>query len=234
MTIHRLLLALLCVLATAASAAAPTPYVAEYEVLRNGSELGRAEVTLRRLDDGDWELLSHTRGTRGLAAIAGIEIRERSQFRVVDGGFETTGYEYRQRGLGSRERSLRVDRANKRIHSADRDRRYELEWRPGTLDRQIVTLAIGDDLAGGASGELAYRVADREEAEEQRYRVAGTESVDVPAGKVEAVRVERLRSDPGRTTTSWLDPRRGYLPVRMVQREAKGDTIEMRLIALRR
>jgi len=52
-----------------------------------------------------------------------------------------------------------------------------------------------------------------------------------PGGALEALRVERVRENPGRTTTSWLAPALGWLPVRIVQREADGETIEMRLLA---
>ncbi|MBS7456732.1 DUF3108 domain-containing protein [Coralloluteibacterium stylophorae] len=230
---RRLTLALAALLAPMlALAAPPGPYRADYEVLRNGSVLGRAEVELAR--DGDaWTLTSHTRGTEGLAALAGADIRERSTLRWRDGRPETTGYRYEQKtAFNTRKRSLEVDAAKGQIVSRDRKDSRTLTWTPGVLDRQLVALALAQDLAAGKR-EVEYQVAERRAVEPQRYRLAGTESVQVPDGRIDAARVERIREgDSGRTTTIWLDPARDYLPVRTVQREKDGETIEMRLVGV--
>lgn len=228
----RAALALLLAFAGATSAAdgargdgLPAPFEHRYEVLRNGSPLGEATIALRQADGDAWEFSTRTRGTRGLAGLAGAAIDEWSEFAWRDGRPELRRYRYRQDvAFRSRERSL-ARTAGDRIDSRDGDRRHELAFEPGTLDRHIVVLAIGADLARGADGELRYRVADRDDVEWHRYRVAGRERV----GALDAVRVERVREKPGRTTTSWLAPALGFAPVRIVQREADGETIEMRL-----
>lgn len=231
----RILYSLILGLAATAAHAAPLQgYTAEYEVLRNGKAVGRAEVRLQALDGGHWELHSHTRGTAGLAALAGVEIDERSRFRWQGDRPETLAYRYRQSGaLRSRERRVEIDFAAGRLLSTDREREYRFDLLPGTLDRQLVTLAIGLDLAAGRHGTLEYRVIDRDEYEMQRYRVAGEERVEVPAGTLRAMRVERVRETPGRSTATWLDPARQHLTVRMLQREPDGDTVEMRLLRVR-
>lgn len=229
----RLALALAALVPLAALAAPPAPFQADYEVLRNGSVLGEAQIRLHEIGDGQWEMSSRTRGTRGIAAMAGADISERSTLRWRDGRPETTGYQYTQKvAFNSRERSLEVDEAGGRILSRDRNDRHTLEYAPGTLDRQIVALALAQDLAQGRDDALEYRVADRGEVETQRFEVTGTEAVQTPAGTIQATRIERVReSGARRSTTLWLDPERGYLPVRSVQRERDGETIEMRLVS---
>ncbi|MFC4727828.1 DUF3108 domain-containing protein [Coralloluteibacterium thermophilus] len=230
-----LLLGLAALAPAAAQASGPAPYEARYEVLRNGSVLGEAQVTLRQTGSDTWELSSHTRGTQGLAAVAGADITERSTFRWSGRGPETTGYRYTQKvAFNSRERSLEVDPAAGRIVSRDRRDEHVLPYTQGVLDRQIVPVALARDLAAGRQ-EVEYPVADRREVETQRFRATGSERVEVPAGSVDATRVERVR-DPGagRSTTIWLDPARDYLPVRSVQRERDGETIEMRLVGVER
>jgi hypothetical protein len=221
------------VLAAPASAAdgardtgAPASFERRYEVLRNGSPLGEATIALRQVEGATWEFSTRTRGTRGLAGLAGASIDEWSEFAWREGRPELLRYRYRQDvAFRTRERSLaRV--GGDRIDSRDGDRRHDLAFEPFTLDRHLVVLAIGADLARGADGELRYRVADRDDVEWHRYRVAGRERV----GTLDAIRVERLRDNPGRTTTSWLAPALGFAPVRIVQREADGETIEMRLL----
>lgn len=221
---------------THAFAASLTPYTAEYEVLRNGERLGHGRVSLRLVEGDRWELLSSTRGTEGLAGLAGAEIVERSTLQVFDGRLETIDYQFRQDiAWKSRERSVRFDSGGGKIVSRDRDREYPFRFERGVLDRQAVVLALAQDLAAGKRGELSYTVVDRDEFGPQRYRVRAEERVQTPAGKLRALRVERVRREArGRTTTSWLGIEQGYLPVRVLQREPDGDSFEMRLISLQR
>ncbi len=214
----------------------PTPYIAEYEVLRNDKPLGQGTVTLKRAGKSRWELLSVTRGTKGLASIAGVEIVEQSKLRWRRGRLETVDYSYRQEAAWrARERSVKVDARNGRIVSRDRDREYPFAFERNVLDRQAVSLAMAQDLAAGKRDELVYTVVDRDEFGPQRYRVEGEETVLTPAGSLRALRVERLRADlRGRATTSWFGIEQGFVPVRIVQREPDGDSFEMRLISLQR
>lgn len=226
----------LVALSVPAFAAPWSPYHAEYEVLRNGKPMGRGEVTLSDHGGDRWELRSVTRGTEGLAGLAGAEILERSTLRVDGDAIETIDYQLRQEmAWKTRERSVSVDAAAGRITSRDRRGEHAFTYEPGVLDRQAVVLGLARDLAAGRSGELIYTMVDRDEFGPERYRVGATETVQVPAGALSAVRVERLRSgSKGRTTVSWLDPARGYVPVRVLQTEPDGDSFEMRLVSLKR
>jgi hypothetical protein len=221
-------------------AAAPVdalhPYRAEYEVLRNGKSIGRAEVNLARGGGDTWELTSHTRGTEGLARMAGAEIVERSTLRLVDGAIETVSYDFRQDAAWrTRERRVEVDAAGGRILSRDRRGDHVFPYQRGVIDRQAVSLVLARDLARGTRGEATYLVVDRDEFGPERYRIGPEETVEVPAGALRAYKVERVRrGGPGRATASWLGAQQGFLPVRMLQTEPDGDSFEMRLVSLRR
>jgi hypothetical protein len=226
------LLGVLVALAPVHATEAPplAPFELHYEVLRNGSPLGEATLSLTELPDGRWRFTSDTRGTRGLASLAGAEIHEQSEFAWRDGLPELQRYRFRQDvAFRTRERSLdRVDGG--RIESTDGRKSWALDFEPGVVDRHAVALALAAAVAAGASGEIRLRVADKASIEPHRYRVAGREPVDTPAGRFAAVRIERVREKPGRTTTSWLAADLGHLPVRTLQREPDGETLEMRLL----
>ena len=70
----------------------------------------------------------------------------------------------------------------------------------------------------------------RERISTQRYAPGARETLSLPAGAIEAIRVDRQRDDAKRTTTSWFAPQKAWLPVQIEQVE-KGDTITMRLAA---
>lgn len=224
-----LAVALVPLLALAAESAPLAPFTLHYEVLRNGKPLGEATLSLTPVEGETWEFLSHTRGTHGLALLAGAEIIERSEFRWHAGRPELLQYSFSQ-DVAFKRKQRAMTRSGARIDSVDGQRTHDLPFEAGVMDRNSVVLAIGADLARGAPDEMRYRVADREAVEWQRYRRAASEQVDTPAGRFDAIRVERIRENPGRTTTTWIAASLGHVPVRSVQREADGEIIEMRLL----
>jgi len=226
-----LLLALLPTLALAM----PAPYTARYEVRRNGDPMGEAVVTLRATGNGRSEFSSTTTGNRGLASIVGANISERSVLRWEAGAPETVSWNYSQKiAMNSRARSLSVDAAGKRMDLRDKDKRFTPPYQPGVIDRHAVTVALMKDLAAGRSGELRYAVPDKNEVQSWRFRTGGSEKLDTPRGPQRVLRVDRIReSGNGRSTTMWLAQDRGFVPVRVLQKEPDGETIEMRLTSLK-
>lgn len=235
MTRHRFfpLAALLALTATPAVAQeALSPYVAEYEVLRSGAVEGRATMSLTAEGGGIWRLEGHTRGTQGLAALAGLRIDETSRFRETAEGLQCVRYDYRQTGLRKRER--RVDCGADGIVSRDHRGEYQFPAQPGVIDQQAVGLALAIDLAAGRRGKLEYQVVDRGELAAQAYRVDGEDTVQVPAGRLRAMKVERIREDARRVTTTWFGIGQGWVPVRILQAESDGMAFELRLVSVRR
>src|SRR5512144_898338 len=96
--------------AGAADSAPIQPFQADYEVLRNGKELGRATLKLRPAGDGTWEFSSQTKGTKGMASLLGVDVVEKSTFRWRDGQPEGLHYSYSQEAaVKSRQRSTEFD-----------------------------------------------------------------------------------------------------------------------------
>lgn len=242
---HRLirsLTALLLLVGSAAACAAPPPptglraFRAEYEVLQDGDALGHGTVTLRDAGGGRWEYISHTRGTEGLAGLAGAEIVERSILRWHGNRLETLEYSFRQEiGWKERERSIQADARTRRIVSRDREKEHSFAFEHDVLDRHAVVLALARDLAAGRRDKLRYTVVDRDELGPQQYRVVGEETITTEAGRLRTLKLERIRSGAGaRSTTSWHGIEQDFLPVRVLQREPDGDTFEMLLTSLQR
>jgi hypothetical protein len=218
----------------AAQAGAPKPYTARYEVLRNGEALGEATIRFAALPNGRYDFSTRTRGNSGMAGLLGVSMDERSILRWHDGRPETVAYNLSQKvGWKDKQRSLTVDAAAGRITSTDKGQDIALPYAAGVLDRHAVSIALMQDLAEGRQGELDYTVAERREVQQHRYRTAGATSVRTPMGTLDAVRVERVRdSGGGRSTEFWLSAAHGYVPVKMLQKEPDGESIEMRIVSL--
>lgn len=232
---RRLLAAACCLFALAAAAAAPAPYRAEYEVRRNGEVLGTASVSFTVAGGGHFELRTLTVGNRGLAALTGARIDERSLIDWRGPQPETRSYAYQQQvAWKSKQRSLAVDPARGRIDSRDGDKAYAPPYETGVLDRHALTVALMADLAAGGGPQFAYRVPQRDGLETHRFRVAAEEHLDTALGRQPTLRVERLRDSPGgRRTTLWLGPAQHFVPLRMLQVEPDGETVEMRIVSIR-
>jgi hypothetical protein len=205
------------------------PFQAEYEVLRNGKELGHATLTLRSAGDGTWEFSSQTQGTRGMAGLLGVDVVEKSTFRWRDGLPEGLHYSYAQEAaVKSRQRSTEFDWQSREAQSRDGKNVWTAPLQTSAMDRNLVTVALMAQLKSG-SRDLAIRVVDKDKVAEQLYVEGAREMLSLPAGRIDAVRVDRQRENNSRSTTSWFAPQRGWLPVQIEQVEKNGETITMRL-----
>lgn len=225
----------LLALSTWAVAAAPKPYHAEYSAMRNDKALGIASVRFSSQAGGRYELVTSTHGTDGLAAIAGVSIEERSVLSWPDDTPETVTYSYRQKmAWKTRTRSISVDAQAGRIVRNDQDDQQVMRYQPGVLDRHAVTVALMHDLAAGKRGDLLYSVPERDGVATQRFRQAGVETLDTALGVRRVIRVERVRdSSNGRNTIVWFGVDNGYVPLRILQTEPNGDTLELRIRSIR-
>ena len=224
------LLVLTANVAWATPATAPlAPFQADYVVLRNGNELGRATLTLREAGNGNWEFSSQTTGTKGMASMLGLDIVEKSTFRWRDGMPEGLQYRYEQHAaIKSRKRSADFDWNAREARNSDGKNDWIAPLDRSAMDRNLVTLAIMARLKAG-SQDLVFPVVDKDRIAEQRYTQGARESLSLPAGTVDAVRVERRRDDASRTTTSWFAQQRGWLPVQIEQSDKDG-IVTMRLV----
>jgi len=220
--------------ALATDSSAPVQaFQADYQVLRNGKELGHATLALRPAGNGTWEFSNHTQGTKGMASLLGLDVAEKSSFRWNDGQPQGLNYTYSQEAaVKSRRRSTQFDWNAREAHSDDGKDSWIAPLRGNAMDRSLVTVALMSVLKSGAT-TATFPVVDKDHVGEQRYDIGRRESLSLPAGSIDAVRVDRLRDgDSKRTTTSWFAPQRNWLPVQIEQVEKNGDTITMRLASV--
>lgn len=204
------------------------PFHADYQLIRNGERIGEASIELVMGKDG-FQFNTRSEGTEGLAGFAGVRIEENSTFRWQDGKPETLHYRYFQKAAWKKKnRSVDVDHEARRITANDGDASTALDYAPATVDRNLVVLALAADLKAKRES-LEYRVADKSAIDTHRYRASGHETIETARGRFDCIRVERIREKPGRTTTTWIAPALGFTPVRIVQSEPDGETLEMLL-----
>lgn len=108
---------------------------------------------------------------------------------------------------------------------------------PGAQDRLSLLLQLGAVLAANPArrapgSTLTLQTSGAREAEPWLVQVAGPETLDLPAGPLEAWRLVREPRRPYDTRMElWLAPSLGWLPVRVRLTQANGDTVDQRLRA---
>lgn len=229
---HRLQFAILSACLSAAvggvacaAARAPVPaFTAHYRLLQNGSAIGTATLTLAPGANGTWTLTTESKGSAGLAALLGANVRETSTFRWMGNLPQCETYDYQMdTSIKQRSRDLRCDWQRRTITVDDKGT-HTFAAAPGTLERHTIALALA---AGMASGETSFTlpVAVQDRVEEQRYRDQGQQDVTVPAGTFDAVRV--ARADGSQGIEAWFASPKVPMPVKIEQRGKSAFTLEL-------
>jgi Protein of unknown function (DUF3108) len=230
--LNKIVLMGLALLISSFAFAAPAPFQADYELFRNGKLMGSSKITLVKTRRGyQFETFSQSEG--GWASlVGGAEIKETSEFAIVDQDFQAINYRYRQAvSLKSRKRDIQFDWTKKAAREDDGDNVVSYLLNPGALDRNLVVLALAEDLKANKA-LLSHAVAYKGESTVWNFKNLGEQNVATKMGNISAVRVDRVRDNKGRTTSSWHAQKYGYLPIKIEQVEPDGERIEMRIKAI--
>ncbi len=222
--------------AVAVAAPSPTPikpFHAEYVAMRDGKPLGATTIEWRANADGTYTLKTSTKGTSGLAKLAGLDVTEESTLRWRDGVPETTRYDFSQdAAFSSKERHAEINWDDNRVDMKDNDKRASYDTVPGMIDRHAVMLALANDLAQHRDS-FDYKVAMKDGIEDFRYEKLPNATLKVPAGSYDTVALERKRGP--RTSTTWFSEKNGWVPVQIEQVDAKKkETITLQLKSIKR
>jgi hypothetical protein len=224
-TVFACTLALLLATGSATAASVPTAFTARYTVSQGGQPMGEATVTLRPGQGGNWVLRKDVKGTAGLAALLGASTQETSTFRWRGAVPEAVGYDYHLVAAGKdKQRHLSVDWTKRQVSVQDGKHASSYPAQPGMVERNSLPLAVGLALEQGEQ-QLSLPVAVRQTVETESFKVAGSETVKVPAGSFRADRVER--SDAAKAFSAWYVPQRYPLPVKLAQSDGGNLVLEL-------
>jgi hypothetical protein len=215
----RCLLALAAVVAAPAHAADGTalrPFHATYTASFNGISMGiNVSVDLAGQAQ-DWTLVLN--GSSPL-----MKYREESQFRWQDCLASPGRYRFDFSGFGiNRKLWLDFDYTTRRATGVSRKGPLDYAFPDDVTDELSLMMAARCRFANG-NATSEFNVATTRGMRTLAYRIAGNETVKTGLGKVEAVRVERVRdADDKRRSTLWIAPSLGYVMVKMEHVEKLG------------
>lgn len=132
------------------------------------------------------------------------------------------------------ERAAHFEAAARRIRFSNNA--PDAEWLPGAQDRLSLFLQLGGLLRAQPrqTGDvLSFQVAGVGDAEVWQFEVGALETLDLPAGQVQARALRRAARKPQDSTVEvWLAPSVQQLPVRLRITQPNGDVADQRLSKL--
>lgn len=226
------LLAAVLVIATLCSgpAHALEPFVANYQVLRDGRTLGEATLQVVKGDGARWRVDLGMRGT-GLLGLAGINAEQSTVFDTVGETYRPLTQSTLRKTLFTRKQTVGLydwTSLNARWTGAvKKTRRASVALQAGDMSGLLINLAVIRDAQPGKL--LKYRFVDDGRVRDHDYAVAQElETVAVGDISYNAMRVSRVQSGIEETVL-WVV--NGVpTPIRMLQRENGADTYDLRLV----
>jgi Protein of unknown function (DUF3108) len=207
-----------CVLMLPALQAASLPsFTATFKIMRDSLRLGTNEVALTVEENGDYRYESHTWPSSWISWLLKEDLRELSRGIMDRTGIRPLFYHYQRSGRRTtRTAELTFDWKTSTVVNNVDDSRWEMTIPSGTLDKLSTQLGMMLELQNGAT-DKTFAVADGGKLKQYAFQVIGTEIVDLPPGRFETVKLNRVGDNTQKSTYIWCAPELHYLPVRILQ-----------------
>lgn len=194
-------------------------FEASYILKRGSLHIGSSNIAFRSGNDGSYVYESHSRPSRWVAWLLKGRLHESSRGSIIADSLRPDSYHYLRTGSRrEREADLSFDWKQNLVKNHVEDSLWEMKIPTGTLDKLAAQLGMMLALRQGKD-DVTFNVADGGHLKEYRFKVIGHETVEVPAGTFETVKITKLRDNKDRITYVWCAPALNYLPVRIWQRE---------------
>ncbi|HEU0307130.1 MAG TPA: DUF3108 domain-containing protein [Lysobacter sp.] len=241
---RRFLLALAALMAGSAIAEEPAapatapgshqlePFIAQYQVFKEGRVLGDATMQVVKNDARRWRVDLNIRGTEGLIGLAGIKAEQSTVFDVASSGvYRPLAQSTLRKTVLTKKQTVGVydwrSRLARWTGDVKESRRTPVTLQDGDQSGLLINLAVIRDAQPGKS--MQYRFVDDGRARDHRYDVSSQlEDVKVGGLSYSAMRVSRAQ--PGNEETVIWVVDGVPTPVRMLQRENGEDTYDLRLV----
>lgn len=221
---HIIAMWLLCLAALAPAAPlraenVPPDFQSLYTISINDFAIGESRLDLEAQANGRYRYRSDTHSVGFARLFRSDRVQESSLFVLHRGRIRPLEYRFDHTGSKKgRHAFLDFDWKARKVANTVEGHTWEMEIPSNALDKLVVQVAVMMDLSAGKE-QLTYAIADGGKLKEYHFAIVGRETVKVPAGEFEVVKIERLRKDNDRTTHLWCAPALGYLPVRIEQIE---------------
>ncbi|MEO2266590.1 DUF3108 domain-containing protein [Pseudoalteromonas pernae] len=199
--------------ATTATPSSLIEYNATYYVTRQGERHGEAQRSLQKVGDNTYEL-SYRSEIEWM--VFSDEREESSRFEYIDGDVTPLDYKLERTGTGpDKTYKISFDHAEQQVFSNQSKYAVECPWNPDYQDVLSYQIALRKGLANGET-KFSYPIIDKKgNTREYQFEVLGTETITLPIGNVETIKVKRVYDNDKRQAMVWFAPSMNYMMVRM-------------------
>lgn len=213
-----LLVLITSLIASTAHAWQLKPFEITYTATISGIPLeGQAQYSLVKNANNIWEFNT-------TAAIAIAERSETSTFKLVKDVIKPLSYEFNQVTFSkSKKITLSFDWDKNFAKGFVKDEEVFFSLKYKMLDQLSSQIALQQDVANGKK-DMSYPVIDDDVIDTFKFNVVGDEVIDTPVGKLNTVKVERIREGKKskRKTFLWFAKDWNYTVIRLYQLEKNG------------
>ncbi len=204
-------------------------YFAQYKASANGIA-ATAERRLTRLGDNSFRLTNQLQAVFAGQVIARLE--QTSELEITGSHVRPLAYSYQLSGIASAVQAIAYNWDAAIALSSEGENSWQLALDAEVQDPLSIQFALrqafNEDL--NRNQLLQFKVIDKDEIEIHRYRIVADEILQTPLGRLNSVRLERVREGSGsRTTTIWLARDWHYLLIKIEQVNGSGLQIELEL-----
>ncbi len=218
---------LLLFIANISAVQAMPDFEADYTVSTKSMAIAQLHQQLITNQDNTRTMTTNSKPLGLAKMFAPDHIQEKSTWQENGNHIQSLTYAYDRTG-GKKEKHITTtfDWTQKQIDIEYKSRPYQLPLTPDTFDKLSYQQALINDLIAEKPA-LRYNVVDKYRIKEYTLIRQGTEIINTPFGKFEAIKLLRQRvktadNKPERQTILWCAPSLGYLPVKLEHIEKDG------------
>lgn len=209
----------------------PQPYLAEYDLYRNGKLTAKTVITL----EVQGELLNYTsdsKGIKGLARFLGASDYEYSELHWKDQTLTPLQYRHQSKVAGRKKQwSAVFDWQADQVDTETKEGQFQLTLQQGDLDPLSLTLAMAQKLASDDQ-QWQFRLVDEDEIDQHLYERRIPQQLETALGCFSVQGSHRIRENSKRYTRAWYAPALNLVPV-LIEHGKTGDSaLELRLTSL--
>lgn len=207
-------------------------YQAEYDLTRRGRTHGKAGRVLTYQGEQVWQYSTFTEAS--LLFLSDRRYQE-TQFQLQGDRVQPLAFYYQRTGTGAGQVfRVQFDYQKQQLVPQKNNTEFSAHWQEGILDANAVLHQLQIDVAG-KEDEWCYNLIDEDgQNVEYRFRRMAYETIQVPYGTLETIRVMRVRETNRRETYFWFSPLHNYTLVQMQQLKAGKEEAKLVLRSLTR
>jgi len=216
----------------ASAFAAPIkPFSAGYVVLKDNEVIANTSISLKKINDSDWQYRSTSKPTGWFASIMGVSVTETSHLQWQGNSVRIKDYRYNRTGK-AKHVHLAFDWQGMSVTNSINGDEWTMQIPEGTADKLSINLALMAKLKSRVA-DASFPVADGGKLKYYDFKVLGTESLATALGNIKTLKIYRnKRGRRDKQATLWMAPDLDFLLVRMEKAGKGGEPVVLKIHSL--